>query len=84
MYPPAAKCKVNDETIIKRLLDAEVELLPAKHGLPDSELETILGVRAAGWTTNQIGKNHEHSGTAIRKYRLRKGSLGAEHPTRRR
>ena len=69
------------QTIIKRLVDAGVELRAAKHGLPDCELETIVGFRAAGWTLNQIGEHYERSGTAIRKYLLRHDALEA-HATR--
>ena len=72
VYALAVKYKVDDKTIIKRLVDAGVELRAAKHGLPDSELETIIGLRAAGWTLNQIGEHYERSGTAIRKFILKR------------
>lgn len=77
VYALAVEHKVDDKTIIKRLVDADVELRAAKHGLPDSELETIVGLRAAGWTLNQIGEHYERSGTAIRKYLLRHDALEA-------
>lgn len=75
VYALAVQYKVDDKTIIKRLVDAGVELRTAKQGLPDSELETIVGLRAAGWTLNQIGDHYERSGTAIRKYLLRRDAL---------
>jgi len=77
VYALSVKYKVDDKTIIKRLVDAGVELRVAKHGLPDSELETIVGLQAAGWTLNQIGQHYERSGTAIRKYLLRHDALEA-------
>lgn len=75
VYALAAKYKVDDKTIAKRLVDAGVELRAAKHGLPESELETIVALRAAGWTLNRIGEQYKRSGTAIRKYLLRHGAL---------
>lgn len=77
VYALAVKYKVDDKTIIKRLTDADIELRVAKHGLPDSELETIVGLRAAGWALNQIGERYQRSGTAIRKYLIRHDALKA-------
>lgn len=77
VYSLAVEYKVDDKTIIKRLVEAGVELRAAKHGLPKSELETIVGLRAAGRTLNQIGDHYERSGTAIRKYLLRHDALEA-------
>ena len=78
VYALSLKYRVDDKTVIKRLVDAHVPLRPAKHGLPTSELTPILTLRADGWSWNQIGEQYDRSGTAIRKFVLRhEASLGS-------